>query len=95
MNNEYDEGQFTDDEYNGQYDDGYNDEYDDYDDYEEDDDDNSSSGGGKHGGSGKIFIIVLFLMAAIGGTYFGLSFLDVDIMKSFSIESLLKSNSQD
>lgn len=95
MNNEYDEGQFTDDEYNGQYDDGYNDEYDDYDDYEEDDDDNSSSGGGKHGGSGKIFIIVLFLMAAIGGTYFGLSFLNVDIMKSFSIESLLKSNSQD
>ena len=60
MNNEYDEGQFADDEYNGQYDDGYNDEYDDYDDYEEDDDDNSSSGGGKHGGSGKIFIIVLF-----------------------------------
>ena len=94
MNNEYDEGQFTDDEYNSQYDDGYNDDYDEYDDYEEDDDD-SSSGGGKHGGSGKIFIIVLFLMAAIGGTYFGLSFLDVDIMKSFNIESILKIGSQD
>ena len=96
MNNDMMKGQFTDDEYNGEYDDGYNDDYDDYDesdDYEEDDD--SSSGGGKHGGSGKLFIIVLFLMAAIGGTYFGLRFLNVDIMKSFSIESILKGSSQD
>ncbi len=94
MNNEYDEDQFADDEYNDGYDDGYNDDYDDYDDYEQDDDD-SCSGGGKRGGSGKIFIVVLFLMAAIGGVYFGLRFLNVDIMKSFNIESILKIGSND
>ncbi len=89
MNNEYDDNQLTDDEYNNEYDDMYDEDYEEFD--GEEDNDNSGSGGKKRGGSGKIFIIVLFLMAAVGGTYFGLKSLDSDIINNFSFKGLISS----
>ena len=94
MNNEYDEDQMTDDEYNDDYEDEYSDENEDFEDDDFEEEDSSGSSGGKHGGNGKIFVIVLFLMAAIGGSYFGLRFLDADIVKNFSISSILKGSEQ-
>ena len=96
MADEYDENQSSDEELEG-YEDSYEDEdyTDEYDEeyteddeeYEEDDDNSGGDDGGSHQKRGHKFLFgaILFLMAAAGGSYFGLKYMGFDFKEKFGI----------
>ena len=89
MKNEYNDNNSSNDDYDDDYE-RY--EYDN-DDYEYDSDgydDDSDDDGKRGGGSRLIFIIVILLMAACGGIYFGLNYMDGNIVQKTGISNFLE-----